>query len=380
LSLSVVSFTRPYRSAREVENVASVLASGHVHGDGPFTQSATTKLKTITSAENVLLTTSGTHALDMASLLLGLGPGDEVIMPSFTFPSAANAVALTGARIVFLDIEPVTGNLDVSQLEKNVTPRTKAISVVHYGGVAGDMDEILRVSTEYGLPIIEDNAHGLGARWNDKQLGTLGVLGIQSFHDTKNIHSGEGGALLVNDPELLSRAEMIREKGTNRSRFLRGQVDKYTWTDIGSSYLLSELNAAVLDSQLDEFTAIQAWRHRVWNRYQVELAEWASARGVSLMSVPDGREHPAHLFYLLMKSHSEQSELIAHLKELAIIAAFHYVPLDTSVAGRKYGSAPEPCDVSADFSERLVRLPLWAGMTDDEVARVIDGVRTFHAR
>jgi dTDP-4-amino-4,6-dideoxygalactose transaminase len=374
---SMIFFSRPYRSARELTNLETVLQSGHVHGDGAFTASATAKLKNITGAANALLTTSCTHALEMASLLLDLGPGDEVIMPSFTFPSAATAIALRGASIVFVDIEPLTGNINAQQVREAITPRTKAISIVHYGGVAADMDALLAISTEHGIPIIEDNAHGLGGGWRGRSLGTLGSLASQSFHDTKNIQCGEGGALLVNEAGLMERAEMIREKGTNRSRFLRGQVDKYTWTDIGSSYLPSELNAAVLDSQLDEFEGIQAARHQIWNAYSVGLAEWAADSGVHPMSVPDDREHTAHLFFLLMPTHEDQSGLIAHLKALGIVAVFHYVPLDTSTAGLRYGRAAVACDVSEDFSRRLVRLPLYAGMTEGDLQRVLDGVRSY---
>jgi len=380
MSQPIISFSRPYRSARELDNLRDVLELGHVHGDGPFTLSATNRLKAITGADHILLTTSGTHALELSSLLLDLGPGDEVIMPSFTFPSAANAIALTGARIVFVDIEPVNGNVDASLIGRNVTSETKAISIVHYGGVAGDLAEVVRIAEAHGLALIEDNAHGLGGTWQGRQLGTIGELAIQSFHDTKNIHAGEGGAIIVNDPELMGRAEMLREKGTNRSRFLRGQVDKYTWTDIGSSFLPSELVAAVLDSQLAEFDHIQAWRHRIWNSYSAGLSDWALAQDVSLMTIPEGREHTAHIFFMLMPTHADQTAIIAHLRELGIVATFHYVPLDSSAAGLKYGRTPEPALVSEDFSSRLVRLPLWAGMTDGEIERVIDGVSSYSPR
>jgi dTDP-4-amino-4,6-dideoxygalactose transaminase len=234
--------------------------------------------------------------------------------------------------------------------------------VVHYGGVAADMEAIGAIASAHGLRIIEDNAHALGGKWRGQYLGTLGALGTQSFHDTKNVHCGEGGALLVNDASLKERAEMIREKGTNRSRFLRGQIDKYTWTDIGSSYLMSELNAAVLDSQLAEFDAIQAKRHAIWDAYSASLVEWASASGASLMIPADDTEHTAHLFYVLMPNHEEQLGLLAHLRERGIVGTFHYIPLDSSPAGLRYGRTPFECSVSEDFSRRMVRLPLWAGM------------------
>lgn len=377
MSDSTIVFSRPYRSANELSNVAEVLASGHIHGDGPFTRAASKRLRELTGSPNVLLTTSGSHALEMTSLVLNLGPGDEVILPSFTFPSAANAIALTGAQIVFVDIEPGSGNIDVRAVERAITPRTRAISMVHYAGVAADMENLLDISATQNLPLIEDNAHGLGGSWAGRQLGTLGAMAIQSFHDTKNIQSGEGGALLLNDDDYIARAEVIREKGTNRSRFLRGQVDKYTWTDIGSSYLPSELNAAVLDSQLEEFDLIQGMRHSVWNSYAEHLTDWANRYGVRLMSVPDDRIHTAHMFYVLMANHDQQSALIAHLKARNVIAVFHYIPLDTSEAGQKYGITPEPCVNSQTFSERLVRLPMWAGLDDADVGRVIEAVTSF---
>lgn len=377
MSTETIVFSQPYRSPHEESNVAQVLESGHVHGDGRFTASATEKLTAITGAENVLLMTSCTHALEASSLLLDLDAESEVILPSFTFPSAADAVALRGARCVFVDIDPTTGNIDAAQVEESITPRTRAISIMHYGGVAADMDALLDISERHGLPIIEDNAHGLGGRWKGRNLGTLGVLGTQSFHDTKNIHCGEGGALLLNDASLVERAEILREKGTDRSRFLRGQVDRYSWVGAGSSYLPSEMNAAVLDAQLDAFDTIQSLRHGVWNTYAEGLAEWAEEQGVRLMSVPPDREHTAHLFFMIMPSAHDQTQLIAHLAAQDIVATFHYTPLDSSTAGRHFGTAPRPCAASADFSSRLVRLPLWAGLSDAQVARVVASVSSY---
>lgn len=370
-------FSKPYRSRNELANIEAVLDSGHVHGDGPFAVSANRRLQAISGAARSFLTSSCTHALEMASLLLDLGPGHEVILPSFTFPSAALAVARCGATPVFVDIRLSSGNVDPSAIEAAITPHTRAISIMHYGGVGVDLDAIEAISAKHGLPIIEDNAHGLGGRWRGRRLGTAGALGAQSFHDTKNVHSGEGGALLVNDVNLMERAEVIRDGGTNRSRFLRGHVDKYTWIDIGSRYLMGELNAAVLDSQLAEFESIQSMRQAIWDTYSSSLADWAKNVGVELMSPPAHAEHPAHLFYVLMPSHDEQLGLLAHLRALGITGSFHYVPLDSSPAGLRYGRTPQECRVSEDFSRRLVRLPLWAGMPDDFVSRVVEGVGTY---
>lgn len=376
-AIEVIPFSRPFRSRNESGNLEAVLSSGHLHGDGAFTVAAAAKIRGLTGAGHVLVTTSATHALEMASALLGIGIGDEVILPSFTFPSAADAIARTGARCVFVDIDPATGNLDPQQVSEAVGSLTRAISIMHYGGVPVDIDAIQSIAREHGLPIIEDNAHGLGVTAaGDCSLGSVGVFAAQSFHDTKNVQCGEGGALLINDPSYVERAEIMREKGTNRSQFLRGQVDKYSWVDWGSSYLPSELNAAVLDSQLDDFAEIQSRRFSIWDRYALQLGEWAAANRVEAMRPPLGI-HAAHLFYLLMPTWDAQTALISHLRAAGIVATFHYVPLDTSQAGRRYGRSLQPLTRSEDFSRRLVRLPLWAGMSDDQLARVISGVRSF---
>ncbi|MCS5734874.1 dTDP-4-amino-4,6-dideoxygalactose transaminase [Herbiconiux daphne] len=372
-----IVFSRPLRTPDELPNLDTVLRSDHSHGDGPFTATATARLKVVTGASEALLTTSCTHALDMASLLLDLGPGDEVVLPSFTFPSAATAIVLRGATPVFVDIDFSTGNIDPEQVAEALTPHTKAVTVMHYGGVPVDLDAVVGIAERAGIALIEDNAHGLGGRDGERRLGTVGAFGTQSFHDTKNVHCGEGGALLINDERYVERAEIVREKGTNRARFLRGAVDKYTWQDVGSSYLLSELNAAVLDSQLASFDTIQAARNRVWNAYADGLGDWADDTEVRLMSDDPNLEHTAHLFYALMPDHEGQSGLIQHLRGLGIRAAFHYVPLDSSPAGRRFGRTAHPLDRSEGFSSRLVRLPLWAGMTDAQVERVIEGVRSY---
>lgn len=372
-----IIFSRPYRTGSELTNVAAVLDSDHSHGDGQFTAAATAKLVGITGARHVLLTTSCTHALELGGLLLELGPGDEVIVPSFAFTSAATAFALRGATCVFADIDENTGNLDPATATAAVTEHTKAIVVMHYGGVAADMAALLTVAEQHGIAIIEDNAHGLGARWRGRPLGTLGTIGTQSFHDTKNVHCGEGGALLLSDDILMGRAEIIREKGTDRARFLRGQVDKYSWHDIGSSYLPSELNAAVLDAQLADFDTIHANRHRVWDAYAAALADWAQRHDVAPMTVPSDCVHPAHLFYLRMPSETARDGLISHLAEHGIVAPFHYVPLDSSPAGLKHGRTPVPCRRSARFAATIVRLPLWPALTDSQIGRVIDAVTAY---
>lgn len=371
----LIPFSRPYVAPGSLERLAAVLDSEHAHGDGPFTRAASGRLTAVLGGGDVLLTTSGTHALEMAARLLDLGPGDEVVLPSFTFSSAATSVAMTGATLVFVDLDPATGNVDPDLVAEAVSPRTRAISVMHYGGMPVDMAAIDQIATAAdGLPVIEDNAHGLGVRSPWGVLGRIGTFGVQSFHDTKNVHSGEGGALIINDERHRARAEIMREKGTNRSQFLRGAVDKYSWVDWGSSYLPSELNAAVLDAQLAAFDEIQAARHAVWNRYAAELADWAGEVGASLMSPPRG-EHAAHLFFVLLPSWRDQSGLIAALARQRIVATFHYVPLDSSRAGRRFGRVLRPLARTEDFSRRIVRLPLWAGMTTEQVDRVIHAVR-----
>jgi dTDP-4-amino-4,6-dideoxygalactose transaminase len=372
-----VIFSRPYRATLELANLEAVLASDHSHGDGPFTRAATAKLKRITGAQHALLTTSCTHALEMAGLLLELGPDDEVIVPSFAFTSTATAMALRGATCVFADIDE-HGNIDPDSVQAAITRHTRAIVVIHYGGVAAEMDRLLALADAHGLAIIEDTAHGLGGSWRGRPLGAIGTIGALSFHDTKNVHCGEGGAILLGDDILMARAEIIREKGTDRARFLRGAVDKYSWQDIGSSYLPSEFNAAVLDAQLSEFDGIQAGRFRVWHTYAAALPDWAARNDVRPMRVPADREHTAHLFYLRIPTEQRRDDLIDHLRAHGISAPFHYVPLDSSPAGLKLGRTPSPCIRTAEFSSTLMRLPLWPGLTDEQVDRVIDAVTAFH--
>ena len=371
-----ILFSRPFRSPLEKANLAAVIDSDHVHGDGRFTASASRRIAELSDVEHALLTTSGTHALEMAVRLLDVGVGDEVIVPSFTFSSGANSIVATGGVPVFVDIEGDTGNIDPALVEAAITPKTKAISVMHYGGVPVDMSAISAIAKRHGLKVIEDNAHGLGVKSPYGTLGSLGDIAIQSFHDTKNVHCGEGGAVLIGNPELRERAEIMREKGTNRSKFLRGQVDKYSWVDWGSSYLPSELNAAVLDSQLDSFDEIQARRHEIWNAYRSSLGQWADSLGVTLMTPPGG-VHAAHVFFALMPSEASRDAALAHTRANGVVSTFHYVPLHSSAAGQKFGRTAGSLEKTDSFAGRLIRLPLWPGMSDGQVAKVIDTMKTF---
>jgi len=370
-------FSKPYMTGLEEAYLTEVLKSTTWHGDGHFTGRVSSFLQQKTGTDAALLTSSGTHALELAALLLDLTAGDEVICPTFTFPSTATAIALRGATPVFVDVTADTLNLDVDAAAAAITERTRAIFVVHYGGVAADLDRLLQLVEAHGISLVEDNAHGMGGYYNGRHLGTFGVLGIQSWHDTKNFTCGEGGALLVNDPTLYSRAEILREKGTNRAAFLRGQIDKYTWVDHGSSYLPSEIQAAVLMAQFDHFDEIQQRRHGVWHRYAEQLQPWATEHGVDLMSVPERREHPAHLFYLVLPSRQDQHEFIDHLSHRGVVAPFHYQPLHESPAGRSLGRAASACSVAADRAHRLVRLPLHTDLTEVEVARVVRAVADY---
>ena len=372
-----IPFNRPSLAGREEEYMRRAVASGHLSGDGEFTRACHDYLRGALGVPAALLTTSCTHALEMAAILLGVGPGDEVILPSFTFVSTANAFVLRGARPVFADIREDTLNLDEGKLESLVTPRTKAIVVVHYAGVGCEMDPIGEIARRAGAALVEDNAHGLFGRYKGKLLGTFGALATQSFHETKNFTCGEGGALLVNEPALIERAEVIREKGTYRTRFFRGEVNKYTWRDIGSSYLPSELLAAFLLAQLEAREKIQSRRRAIWNRYSRELSDWAPAHGARMPVVPEHCEHPSHLFHLILPSEPVRRALIEHLKARGILAVFHYLPLHLSEMGRSLGGVPASCPVTEEMSARLLRLPFFNELTDDEQSRVIEAIRDF---
>jgi dTDP-4-amino-4,6-dideoxygalactose transaminase len=369
-----IPFNRPCLAGNEYNYIAEAIANGHASGDGPFTRKCHELLGKELGGPRVLLTTSCTHALEMAALLLDCGPEDEVIVPSFTFVSTANAFALRGARLVFADIRPDTLNLDESRLESLITQRTKAIVVVHYAGVACEMDSILAIASRHGVRVVEDNAHGLFSRYHGSYTATFGCLATQSFHETKNFTCGEGGALLVNDAELWERALVIREKGTNRSRFFRGEVDKYTWVDLGSSYLPSDLLAAFLYAQLEAREKIQEKRRRVWNRYYQSLAGWAESNDVKLPVVPPGCEQVYHMFYLLLPSAEQRESLISELKAHSILSVFHYTPLHLSEAGKKFAARPSDCPVTEDISERLLRLPFYNDLSESEQDQVMAAV------
>jgi dTDP-4-amino-4,6-dideoxygalactose transaminase len=372
-----VWFNRPAVTGRELEYMREALASGHISGDGSFTARCHTRLAELTGADRVFLTTSCTHALEIAMLLLDLEPGDEVICPSFTFVSTANAIALRGATPVFVDVRADTLNLDERLLAGAVTSQTRAIMVVHYAGVGCEMDAILEIAERHGLMVVEDNAHGLFGHYKGRRLGSFGAVSTLSFHETKNVTCGEGGAIVVNDQRYVERVEILREKGTNRTRFFRGQVDKYTWVDVGSSYLPSDLLAAYLVAQLESVAAIQARRHALWDRYARELAQWAASAGVRLPVVPGHCDHPAHIFYLLFASLEARTAFIAHLRAHNVLALFHYQPLHLSDMGRRFGGRPGQCPVTERVADRLVRLPLFFQMTDEEQSLVIDAARAF---
>ncbi|GAC1659183.1 MAG: dTDP-4-amino-4,6-dideoxygalactose transaminase [Candidatus Dormibacteraceae bacterium] len=373
-----IPFTLPSMEGREQAYVAEVVAHGRLAGDGPFTARCQAYLEAEVGVAKALLTTSCTSALEMSAILLDIGPGDEVIVPSFTFVSSVNAFVLRGARPVFGDIREDTLNLDESGLEALITSRTRAIVVVHYAGVGCEMDAIMAIADRHGIPVVEDNAHGLFATYRGRRLGTFGAMATLSFHETKNFTCGEGGALLLNDRRYLERAEIIREKGTDRSRFFRGQVDKYTWVDIGSSYLLSDILAAVLYGQLEQREAIQARRQRVWHHYNDNLREWAAAEDVRLPVVPAHVEQPYHMFYLLLPNLEERQRLNAHLRARGITSAFHYLPLHLSRMGREFGGRDGACPVTERTSDSLLRLPFYNHLEEPELQRVVSAVTEFH--
>jgi len=361
-----IPFNKPSIVGKEIEYIHRAIKVGHISGDGMFTKKCNAFLEELLGVRKVLLTTSCTHALEMAAILLDIQPGDEVIFPSFTFVATVNAFVLRGARPVFADIRQDTLNINEKQIEDLITPKTKAIVPVHYAGVGCEMDRIMWIAEKHNLPVVEDNAHGLFGKYKGKYLGTFGCMATQSFHETKNISCGEGGALLINDPEYIERAEIIREKGTNRSRFFRGQVDKYTWVDIGSSYLPSDMLAAYLYAQLEEWQKIQSKRKQIWEKYEIALEDWAGLNGVKQPYIPEHCEQAYHMYYLLLPSLDKRQALIAYLKEKGILSVFHYQPLHLSDMGRKFGGSPGDCPVTEDVSDKLVRLPFYYSLSDSQ--------------
>mgnify|MGYP001123483387 CR=1 FL=1 len=370
-----VPFNRPFLAGGELEYIRQAVEAGHISGGGGFTRKCEELLRRELSAAAVLLTTSGTHALEMAALLLDIQPGDEVVVPSFTFVSTANAFALRGARLVFSDIRPDTLNMDEQRLPELIGERTRAVVPVHYAGVACSMEEIVQLCGRRRVPVVEDNAHGLFADYRDKPLGSFGCMSALSFHETKNLTCGEGGALVVNDRSLLAAAEVVRDKGTDRSRFFRGEVDRYTWVALGSSYQPSDMLAAFLLAQLEERRAILRRRLAIWNRYMKELEDWASRCGARLPIVPEDAGHSAHIFYLIMPDSGSRDGLIEYLRTRGILAVFHYQPLHLS----SMAPGESSCPVTEDIAGRIVRLPLFPDMEPEEQDIVLEAVGSFRA-
>ena len=372
-----IPFNKPFIAGRELFYIAQAVTLGNIAGDGAFTQKCCRLLEERFQIGHVLLTPSCTAALEMAAQLCGIGPGDEVLMPSYAFVSTANAVVRLGAIPVFVDSRPDTLNIDDSLIEAAITPRTKAIMLVHYAGVACEMDRILTIARQYGLRVIEDAAQGVNAFYNGRALGSLGDLGTYSFHETKNFSCGEGGALCINDPELLARAEIIRDKGTNRRQFFRGEVDKYTWVDVGSSYVPSEIASAFLFGQLEQMDEITRRRQRLYNSYRVRLKPLEAEGLLRLPRIPEDCESNYHLFYVLLPDMTLRDALMNHLKSQGILAVFHYIPLHTSPMGLKCGGRPGSLPVTENMASRLLRLPLYYDLSDADQSRVIECLTEF---
>ncbi|HQQ76114.1 MAG TPA: dTDP-4-amino-4,6-dideoxygalactose transaminase [Thermoanaerobaculia bacterium] len=377
--MNLISFNRPCLAGNEFAYMRLAVDGMRISGDGDFTKRAHSMLEGLVGARRALLTTSCTHALEMVAHLLDLAPGDEVIVPSYTFVSTANAFALRSAVPVFADVRKDTLNLDEAAVEGLVSPRTRAIVAVHYAGIACEMETLLEIAARRGLTLVEDNAHGFLGAYRGRPLGSLGALATLSFHETKNFTCGEGGALLLNDERFVARAEILREKGTDRGRFFRGEVDKYTWVDLGSSYLPSDLLAAFLVAQLEARERIQARRRAIWEAYAEGLDAWALRTGARLPFVPPGCDPAWHLFFVVMPDEDARQRMLAHLADRGVNAVFHYVPLHLSPMGRRLGGRSGSCPVSEWASARLLRLPLHLGLTDEDVARVVDAVTAYRA-
>jgi len=376
-----IRFNYPHATGREIEAIRDAIEKGHLSGNGPYGKKCQAWLEQIIGSPKALLTHSCTAALEMSAILADVGPGDEVIMPSFTFVSTANAVVLRGATPVFVDIRPDTLNLDERLIEAAITPRTKAIFVVHYAGVACDMEVIDAIAQKHGLLVLADSAQAIHSTYKGKPLAAYGALSSLSFHETKNVVSGEGGALLINDARFAERAEIIWEKGTNRSKFFRGQVDKYTWVDVGSSYLPSELIAAFLWPQLEDLKPITARRMQIWEKYHAALKPLRDAGRIQGPTIPVDCQHNANMYYILAASHAEQDHILDHLKSQGVMAVFHYIPLHSAPAGKRFGrTSGGELKVTDDLYARLIRLPLWPDMTEGDIQRVVEAVQGALAR
>lgn len=376
----MVDFNVPPCVGNEIEYVKQAIESHKICGDGQFTKKCHQWMEDRFNAQKVLLTTSGTTALDMAMLLCDLQPGDEVILPSYTFSSTATSAVLAGAKLEFVDVRPDTMNIDENKIEDAITDRTKVIIAMHYAGVACEMDTIMDIAKRHNLIVVEDAAQGVMSKYKGKYLGTIGTFGCYSFHETKNYSMGEGGALVINDPEYNERAEILREKGTNRAKFFRGQVDKYTWVDFGDSYLPSELNAAYLWAQLLNADEINDNRIATWNRYYQGLQTMAKEGKFEIPTVPEECEHNAHMFYLKCKDLKERSEFIKFMKEKELYCVFHYIPLHSAPAGEKFGRFDGEDEFTTKESERLVRLPMYYGLLEDQVDLVVEGIKEFYSK
>ena len=373
----MINFNVPPCTGNEMKYIEQTIASHKICGDGSFTKKCNAWFEQRFDAKKVLLTTSGSTALDMAALLCGLEPGDEVILPSFTFSSTANSFVLAGAKLVFVDIRPDTMNIDETLIERAITEKTKVICVMHYAGVACEMDTIMDIARRHKLLVVEDAAQGVMSSYKGKALGTIGDLGCYSFHETKNYSMGEGGAIVINNPDYIEQAEILREKGTNRAKFFRGQVDKYTWVDFGDSYLPSELNAAYLWAQLEMADEINNDRLHSWHEYDAAFKPLESAGKLGLPAIPDDCVHNAHMYYIKCKDLAERTALISFLKERDILAVFHYVPLHSAPAGERFGRFDGEDKYTTVESDRLLRLPMYYGLTAEDRSRVIAAVKEF---
>lgn len=376
----MIPFNRAHFAEHDYAYLFEAVSNGHVSGNGPFTKKAESMLAERHGGSRTLLTTSCTHALELAANLIDLKAGDEVILPAYTFVSTANAFVLAGARPIFVDVRSDILSLDIDKVVAAITPRTRAICLVHYGGVSSNLKLLSAICQEHNLVLIEDNAHGLSCSEDTTTLGTVGDFSTLSFHETKNITCGEGGALVINNAEFVERAEIMREKGTNRSKFLRGQVDKYTWVDRGSSWVQSDILAALLTGQLERFDQIHERRHELWKGYDEGLRQWAEKEGVETPTIPTNSKHQAHVFYLVLPTLGDRDRFINWMREAGISTVFHYQPLHISPMGRFYGGNAGQCPVSESVADRLVRLPLFFDLTQGEHERVVQRARDFRVR